>query len=55
MALIEVLGAAVVKRRADAGDRDAQWSHGIMLLTEASEANGGASVRPFATLPQTRR
>jgi len=38
LALFQSLGGAVVKRRADAGDREAQFTHGIMLM---SEANGG--------------
>ena len=41
MALLDALGAAVVKRMAYAGDREARWSLGFQFVSEA-EPGGGA-------------
>jgi hypothetical protein len=52
LALLRAVGAAVVKRKADAGDREAQFTVGVMLM---SEANGGAAFRDApATSPKAQ-
>ena len=38
---IKSLGARVVKQRADAGDREAQFSLGCYLVAQAAEGDGG--------------
>jgi len=44
-ALLESLGAEVVKQRADAGDKAAQYSQGCLLLAAAGEEGAGAAGR----------
>jgi len=44
--LVRALGDEIVKKRAGEGDRDAQWSLGYRLM---SEADGGAAGTPLGT------
>jgi len=42
--LLETLGDEVVKRKAGAGDREARFSHGSRLVSEADEAVGATNL-----------
>ena len=51
VAMLDALGAEVVKQKADAGDREAQWSLGCLLMAEASPTlslSGAAGRSPQA-------
>ena len=51
LALFDALGNEAVKRKADEGDREAQWSQGYRLMSEAEGADtplGAAGRSPKA-------